>query len=169
MFESKRVVVSTYPTYEAGFSIGGLRSVPVTMAIRCAAKHLGDACLEVAGMFTPKEWEAIATAFQEKTIEPEDDSPQLALAQLLTKAHDRYRIGEAITEKIDVNPDAAIASIARRIHNLDYWQAWSVIYSCMFRWHHQEVASHPWWRLDYRRKFFEKAYQEKQSKAKKKG
>ena len=153
--KAQKSMMSVNPPYEVSAALGDYRTVTLTQAVRCAAQLFGDAALEVASKFTPEEWELLAEAYQDRTIEPELHNPEHILADMVERAHARYNIGATLKTK-PADTEKAVASVVERIRELDYCQAWAVVIACQFRWR-CPVEGKQWWKLEYRRQYLNEA------------
>jgi hypothetical protein len=142
-----RYSMSVYPPARTGITLGGYRSIPFTQAVRCWAKLIETASVEVEEMFTPKEWNYLAQACLDVEFEfdPERDKPSDALAERVERAAN-YKVATDLLDK------SKGLSLAERVRELDYTHSWAVIWALQYRVDYalDSKPGEPWWTLGHR-------------------
>lgn len=141
-----RRVMSVNPPAEVAGPLGGYRTRPLSQGCRIAAYLVSDAAVEVAAMFTPEEWEALAVALKDKSIEPEVPEPGDFLARVVDRHASHY--GLALPDRGGKSAQALVG----RLRKLLYTQAWAVLIAVQFRHEHAGpwAEGDHWWELAYR-------------------
>lgn len=144
----QRDMMSVYPPRSVGPALGGYRSVPFSTALRIAANILGEANLIVSRKLTDKEWGYVQRSLVLRAIDPEGARPNAYLAEAVTMRHAHMGKGVELDQK---NPDAAVAALAKKLHELDYAQAWAVLIACKWQEEYGKDGSGvEWWTMKYR-------------------
>lgn len=155
--KEKRSAQTVYAPKSVAVPLGGFRSTPLTQAIRCWAKILESASLEVQDKFTADEWAYLAAVCDQKehSFDPAWNDPEDQLAQLAQRGAD-YEIGLFHLHKQKAHAKTAVSQICERLKELDYVHAWAVIWA--IQWRADWAAGKPipegeeWWTLGHRQK-----------------
>lgn len=146
----QRDAQSVYPPRSVAVPLGGYRSTTLTQGIRCWAKLIEPAALEVAAMFTPAEWRFLAESARgrEWDISPEWADPGSHVAQWVERAVN-------FEQRLDILGKQArevAGKLVTRLRKLSYLHAWAVIWALQWRCECEGTIQpeDTWWTLGHR-------------------
>jgi hypothetical protein len=141
----ERMGMSVYPPAEVAPALGAFKSTEFERGIRLAARMLGEAAEQIAGEFTPAEWEFMARIMTDRRIEPEADEPGAAVAQFVDQAH--RLTGAAPEQPAKGGAARSVGDLVGRLRRLTFPQAWAVIIALDFRARNAEEIEEGcrWW------------------------
>lgn len=144
-----RKQMSVYPPDRTGVTLAGYTSVFFTQAIRCWAKMMEAAAVEMETAFSAAEWNYMAAACQEVVwdFDPERDRPGEAVAERVERGA-RYEV------RSDILDPKKAQTLGKKLRDLDYLHAWAVIWALQWGEKNQDTIGEAdqWWKLAHRQK-----------------
>jgi hypothetical protein len=125
--------------------LGGYRAIWLNQAIECWAHVLELAGRRVSELLTADDWAALAVALE--------DSPGRRGPRFDTSiSHPGAVLADMLQS---LAPAKATERLGRLCTNLDYVQAWAVIWAVQWYWEHGGQPKGEWWTPEYRRRHAE--------------
>lgn len=133
---------TVYAPRHVAAALGGRKPSELKLACRIAAHLLQLAATEVAGRFSPAEWERLHVMLASREMEPEQRTAAQNLGDYVEDTAHLLREADA---------EDTIA-VAARLRELSYVQAWAVRISIQFRkdYAHLIEPGAAWWTLSVR-------------------
>lgn len=156
----QRPGMSVYISEEISRVLGGRRSTTFGQAIRCWARYMLDAAVDIEGegSLTPAEWGTLARVLsgREYAIDPESGRPGPMIGEEVSRAAEMGQaksLGSTVEE---------LRTLAGRLAGLDYVHAWAVLWAIQWRAYRgiETDGAERWWTLAHRQESSQSAVRE---------